>query len=676
MKPNCYQLILIMLLLTAGCNTAGNNDVQHIKSNMVKDTVFASWTDSLKYVAKNATAKEQLKALNELMYFYFYQNLALTKQYANEGLVIAIKEKNKSAEANIINFYGRLYYNQNKVDSAIIYYRKALEMYEAIDGKRGIAKTKMDLADVLGAILQFDEALEYLHDALDYFTSIDDRLVMAAVLGNTARIYYDMKDWSKYNEYIDKAMSLYEQLDNKEGIAIMLIGKCSGKSNQGQYEEAIELGEQAVSLLREINSIMYLGAALGRVTEVYIKMEQYEKAKLCVEESIDIARKTGNNFYLQEALRTRAQLYMQQKKYDLAIKFTDEAMTIMDATLKSDLLHAYSIYTVSSIMLGKKDDAYKNFMKVLAVKDELHNEQWAEKLNEMEVKYETEKKELEIEHQQLIIGRQNTQRLVLLVGIALCIVILSLLWYMLQLRNRRNRALAEMNATKDKFFSIISHDLKNPALAQRDALQLLVKNAHTWDTDTLTEYYHELLKSAEGEVELIYHLLNWAQLQTGRMTYTPTTFNLLARLRPDLSLIRKMAENKKITFNVQIPDDLVVTADSDMIATVIRNLLTNAVKFTPGGGEISICRDAINRVSTTRNFTTIITITDTGIGMNTEQLRNLFSIDRQRLFKGLAHEQNTGLGLIVCKELLEKHGSALHVESEEGKGSKFWFELP
>jgi len=189
-----------------------------------------------------------------------------------------------------------------------------------------------------------------------------------------------------------------------------------------------------------------------------------------------------------------------------------------------------------------------------------------------------QQKELEIERQQLTISRQNMHRRLLAAGVAVCVVILVLLWYMLRLRIRRNQALSErnsaladMNLTKDKFFTIISHDLKNPAEAQRDAIQQLVKNAHNWDKDTIAEYHDELLKSANGQVELLYNLLGWAKIQTGRMTCRLETF-LFSTIIADLTLIFKMAENKGVTLTTAIPCDALVTGDSNMLSAVIRNL--------------------------------------------------------------------------------------------------------
>jgi signal transduction histidine kinase len=252
---------------------------------------------------------------------------------------------------------------------------------------------------------------------------------------------------------------------------------------------------------------------------------------------------------------------------------------------------------------------------------------------------------------------------------------------MLRLRARRNHILAETNTTKDKFFNIISHDLKNPAVALRDALKLLAGNVRLWDTDTLSNYCDELLHSADGQVDLLNSLLGWAKLQTGRTTFNPGVY-VLSNLKPGISLIRNMAEKKNITLIANIPDKEFLTCDGNMLETVIRNLLTNAVKFTAPGGTVTL--EASPNPSKGGKFSPpsgelegafTFTVSDTGVGMNREQISNLFRLDKPQSRPGTADEEGNGLGLIVSKDLLKKHGCELHVQSEEGKGSRFWFEL-
>jgi signal transduction histidine kinase len=151
-----------------------------------------------------------------------------------------------------------------------------------------------------------------------------------------------------------------------------------------------------------------------------------------------------------------------------------------------------------------------------------------------------------------------------------------------------------------------------------------------------------------------------------------------------------MAENKGVAFTATIPGDALVTADGNMMATVVRNLLTNAVKYTPAGGTVALTVTPVAYNVTTTDDTSpasasgnehehsrryVITVSDTGTGMSREQISNLFRLDSSRSQPGTAGEPGTGLGLIVCRDLLDKHGATLHIESEPGKGSRFWFEL-
>jgi signal transduction histidine kinase len=367
---------------------------------------------------------------------------------------------------------------------------------------------------------------------------------------------------------------------------------------------------------------------------------------------------------------------MKKKQYQQALECFQQSFALADTTMNRFLYNNYKFLAQASAYAGKSKETYDYIEMFANSAEKAFKEEWSARVTEMEVKYETGKKQLEIEQQKNTINKQNMQRRILTGSVVLSGIILVLLWYMLRLRNRRNRALAErtnalaeMNATKDKFFSIVSHDLRNPAVSQRDAIQLLVNNARMWDVDTLSDYYHELLKSADAQVELVHTLLDWARLQTGRMSFTPETFNFASRFRSDISLVRSMSEKKGITFHIAIPDDAQITGDGNMLSAIVRNLLTNAVKFTASGGTVSLTVEpAVDGKYT-------VTVSDTGTGMSREQAQKLFRLDSAQSRKGTSAEQGTGLGLIICRELLEKHKTTLHVESEEGKGSRFWFEI-
>ena len=337
-----------------------------------------------------------------------------------------------------------------------------------------------------------------------------------------------------------------------------------------------------------------------------------------------------------------------------------------------------------SVAQHKYSENMKYWLKFDDAEKRLALEKNIQAATEHEAKYETEKKQLEIEKQQQVIKRQTLQRNFLAGGIALSVIILALLYFLLRARTRQKQILAEINATKDKFFTIISHDLKSPAIAQRNFIKILIDSKKPDDEEVVM--LNKLLHSADSHLELLYNLLNWAKLQTGRMQYCPVQFNLATELRKDSFLhFHNLAKNKEIALQFIMPESLFVTADVNMMNTIIRNLLDNAIKFTPRGGKVTleIVQTGINKGINPLAPSTRISVSDTGMGMTEEQIRKLVgnydTTGTGRKFltstSGTAGETGTGLGLTVCKELLEKHGSTLHIESEPGKGSIFWFEI-
>lgn len=228
----------------------------------------------------------------------------------------------------------------------------------------------------------------------------------------------------------------------------------------------------------------------------------------------------------------------------------------------------------------------------------------------------------------------------------------------------------KLNATKDKFFSIISHDLRSPFQGFLGTLQTLDE-----DVDYLNKAQFQKLitfarHSAENLYGLLVNLLEWSKVQTDSVDFNPEPFLMGQALKTDLEVIQATAAQKDITLSIGISDDLKVFADKAMIATAIRNLLSNAIKFTPRGGDISI--------STTRSGDSmvLISVRDNGIGIPQKMIGNLFRIDVATARKGTEGEATSGLGLILVKEFTEKNGGKIWVESEEGKGSVFNLTLP
>lgn len=226
-----------------------------------------------------------------------------------------------------------------------------------------------------------------------------------------------------------------------------------------------------------------------------------------------------------------------------------------------------------------------------------------------------------------------------------------------------------LNAEKDKFFSIIAHDLKSPFAGIMGYSTLLLDDFDLLSKEEMRDFITSLDKLSKNTFKLIENLLEWARLQTGKMKYSPIKIQLYEGVLYATSLVSANAERKSIKIKNEINEDPIVKADERMLNSILENLLSNAIKFTPRGGTITIS-------SATVNIFYEITIADTGVGMSPEVLERIFRIDANYTSLGTEQEKGTGLGVILCKEMIERQGGALKVESELGVGTKFKFILP
>jgi len=229
--------------------------------------------------------------------------------------------------------------------------------------------------------------------------------------------------------------------------------------------------------------------------------------------------------------------------------------------------------------------------------------------------------------------------------------------------------LNELNASKDKFFSIIAHDLKNPFNTIIGFSDMMKESIRLNDLATFYEYTEMINTSAVQTLRLLENLLEWANSQRGKLSFTPVPINLSELIKDEFIMAGDMAIRKNIELKSFLSDTLTIVADKNMIRTIFRNLITNAVKFTHKNGQVQV-----NAVISKNHLE--ISVTDTGIGMSKETMAKLFRIDANLSTRGTENEKGTGLGLFLCKEFAEKHNGKIWVESEQGKGSTFKLLLP
>jgi signal transduction histidine kinase len=235
---------------------------------------------------------------------------------------------------------------------------------------------------------------------------------------------------------------------------------------------------------------------------------------------------------------------------------------------------------------------------------------------------------------------------------------------------RRSEAkFKELNDTKDKFFSIIAHDLRSPFHNIVGFSNLLVRDILEKDYAGIERFATIIQDSSERAMDLLVNLLEWSRSQTGRMEFLPEMINFSQLTDNVIQLLHDSAENKGISIYTEAPVNLMVCADKAMLGTILRNLISNAIKYTRTGGQIVV-------KARQNNKELLVSVADNGVGIGNQEILKLFRIDQNQSTVGTQNEKGTGLGLILCKEFVGKHGGKIWVESEVGKGSTFCFAVP
>lgn len=237
------------------------------------------------------------------------------------------------------------------------------------------------------------------------------------------------------------------------------------------------------------------------------------------------------------------------------------------------------------------------------------------------------------------------------------------------IKNNELKQLLQLNADKDKFISILAHDLSSPFNSILGFLNLLTENIYEYDIAEIEKDINIISDSAQRVHNLLESILMWTRAESGLLLFKPQVLHLKTIAFDILELLKPSADKKFITINDMVTEELTIVADPEMLKTVLRNLLSNAIKFTNKGGQVNI-----DAQQTESNI--IITVSDNGIGIAPGKQNKLFDISQIHATTGTANEIGTGLGLLLCKDLIAKHDGIICVESKEGKGSEFKFTIP
>jgi signal transduction histidine kinase len=597
---------------------------------------------------------------------------------ANRKRVLAQDSKDKVTEVNALIELGVIHLARAvDYEQAMGWLIRSLAIEDSLGLRKEKIFTSLAIARVFEDVGDNYKSLEFLGQAQRLSDQEKNRYIQTLILNESGRVQaahgLDEEAFEDYQLALEYARELKQS--GLEADALIHLGKLLTRKKKNT--EALSNFKDALTIYRSVKDKMNEAIALNEVGEMYRVMKNHERALANHVAALEIRERLKDDNGLAESYNNVSVLYFDEKNYKRAIANLQLALQAGRKAGAQDELVKSNDYLSRCY---KELEDYKKALQFreesLGIQDLIVKEKNERKLLEAHNLYGLKKQETQInqlegdrEQREKVIEAQNKLQNRLILLIAFGMIIGALVLYLYFSKRKTARKLQELNATKDKLFSIIGHDLKGPLNSLTSFSSLLLNHIDKISKEEIKMLSQDIDKSLKNLFTLLENLLEWSRSQTGAIDFKPEEFDLADVLNENEILLKVQAQNKKITIANDNKISLPVKVHRNSINTVVRNLLSNAIKFTPEGGKVTL-RAEQNGTHYT------VSVTDTGVGMSETALQKLFKIGTKHSTLGTAKEKGTGLGLILCKDFVEKNGGTINVESTEGSGSTFYFTVP
>ena len=653
--------------------------------------------------------------------FYAHQLIKHFKENSNDSLLIKTHQD-----------LGSAFVSHNQLDSSFYHLNTALNKARINNLPNLIIKSQILIGINYDISFKYEKAIEYFNKALNlsqqyqfaYYQAISNNLI-----GN---IYWEQDNFQKALQAFLNANTIIEKNNFSDLHLRTLANIANIYSSDEQWETALIKLNEVLALAKEENNIYQQAIANNNIGTIYEALKNYNRAlihylkSLELRKSEDITKGLASNYHnlgsinyrlgdyeqaiyflntslsiLQEKTATAlsiynyeflSKVYIKTKEYTKAASFLSKARTMAEElNLIKKKLDLAKLQTEYYFETGKLKLAQKAFTEYDSLRNNFSETEKSKKIIQMQTLYETDKKEKEnaLLKAQNQISLHNLEEEIqrknqFIIGFGIAVVILIIIIFLLRKMSGANKIIKDfnikleesneklklINSTKDKFFSIIAHDLRSPLGAILSFSNLIDDEcSSTKDIDTVTEYNTYLNQSARNLNSLLENLLQWSKAQLGSIKHHPINLNLSQIIEDNIEIQRLKAKEKSINIKSLVDGNISVYADINMVNTIVRNLLSNAIKFSYPKSEIILS-------SETKSNMLHLSVQDKGIGISQSKQEKLFKIDSNLSTLGTNNETGTGLGLILCKEFVKENGGTVKIKSEEGKGATFTFTIP
>ncbi|MBI2416354.1 MAG: tetratricopeptide repeat-containing sensor histidine kinase [Ignavibacteriales bacterium] len=626
--------------------------------------------DSLLQAMKGKDDTVVVKKLAALCWEYRSVHPRASIGYGEAALRLLKDQPDNRYKSEVLNFLGVIYGNLGQLDSAYTYYRKAIQVSKVIDDQNQIAYSLNNLGDYYIKNALYSTALENIIEAYQIFEKIQNKQGLAYSVNDIGEIYLIQKDYQKALTYFKRAAQLRRERDDMRGYAKTLINMANVYENLQQYDKAFEVFDEALDASSKVDYVKGKSWIFAGIADLYMKQGKYYYALQNCEKSLAIDTAIANKYGEIINYNRLGSIYMKLSDNTKAKFYLEKAKLESQMTGHIDQLMVANKYiTDLFIDAGDYKSAYFSLKDYATLNESIFSQQNLNKIADLQTAFVTEKKEQENELLKKDIEYQKTTIYFVILITVLILAGVGLVISKYKSEKRANLLLKELNSSKDKFFSIIAHDLKGPIGAVSNLADIL-KTDYTELSEEDRMHIISAFSEASTEVQkLISNLLTWANTQKGGMGVNKSELNIKTMLESITERHKLLASNKNLVLIVEAAADIYISADRYIIETITGNFITNAIKFSYKHTEILISgKRTGNQIE--------IAVSDSGVGIDKVTLENLLKVESKISTIGTNNEKGTGLGLKICKEFAELHHGTIEIESTEGKGSTFIFRFP
>jgi two-component system sensor histidine kinase/response regulator len=643
-------------------------------------------TDSLENIVRSGSEKERALAAYQLGMQLRYTDTDKAIRFLETASINTI---DADIQAKASYHLGAVYYRIGNFPASKEKYQQALQQYNALGNRKSVAETEQALGAVY--LIQGNLALaaeKYL-SALRYFETFKESASLVSIYNALGTLYAKQNNFTLSIEYTQKAIQIYEQSSNRMQALVGYENIGNAYMTTKNYAKAAEYFNKSLKVYTELKNNAGIALSYFHLGMAYEKSGNTEVAAGHYVKALALSEKLNLTPLLVSCCNAIGNLELNNGNLKEAGRYFERGSKLAEkAGMKLELEEAYSgleeVYQLSRAT--DKARTFGNLSREL--KDSLYNDSALKQLSDLQLRYEAEKrqrqldllyKEQQISDSELLrIKQLNT--LFMYAGITVACVLIVLIYFFIQ--NKRYAAnlqkqqreliqqkddLNRLNEVKDRFFSIISHDLRNNLTTMKLYFDLI--SHPNYKPENQREITLQIAGSVQNTIDLLENLLVWASSQIKGTPMHVQSLDVYTMAQENMELLAGNAAHKQIEMTNSLPPELIAFGDKDMINLVIRNLLSNAIKFTGIKGLISITGEAAGTH-------VLIRVTDNGVGISKEHIARLFDQHIHPTTKGTANEKGTGLGLMLCKDFVQRNGGRIDVESEKGKGTTFTITLP